>query len=101
VLGAILISGQKTSVSSALTHDGVPRAIAAKATNSFGASAGPSGRASPSVVHDVQLTFAHSTQTVFYIMAAVMAVTFVVAVRGLPRGRVETADQPVAAVAQP
>ena len=99
VLGAILVSEEKTNVSSALTHDGVPRAIADKAASSFGASAGPSGGASPSVLHDVQLAFAHSTQTVFYIMAAVMAATFLVAVRGLPRGRVETADEAVPAPA--
>jgi hypothetical protein len=37
-------------------------------------------------VHQVQLAFAHSTQTVFYIMAGVMAATFLVAVRGCPRG---------------
>jgi hypothetical protein len=43
------------------------------------------------VVHAVQLAFADSTQTVFYIMAGVMAVTFVVAVRRLPRGRVQEA----------
>ena len=99
VLGAILVSEEKTNVSSALTHDGVPRAIADKAAGSFGASAGPSAGASPSVLHDVQLAFAHSTQTVFYIMAAVMAATFLVAVRGLPRGRIETPDQAVPATA--
>ena len=99
VLGAILVSEEKTNVSSALTHDGVPRAIADKAASSFGASAGPSAGASPSVLHDVQLAFAHSTQTVFYIMAAVMAATFLVAVRGLPRGRMETADEAVPATA--
>ena len=44
-------------------------------------------------MHDVQLAFAHSTQTVFYIMAGVMATTFIVAVRGLPRARVELAEE--------
>jgi hypothetical protein len=53
-------------------------------------------------VHEVQLAFAHSTQTVFYCMAAVMAATFLVALRGLPRGRVETADeQPATGPAAP
>ena len=55
-----------------------------------------SGAGQPhALVHDVQLAFAQSTQTVFYIMAAVMAATFVVAVRRVPRGRVETADAEV------
>jgi len=49
------------------------------------------------LVHDVQLAVAHSTQTVFYIMAGVMAATFLVAVRRVPRGRVEMAEAPVSA----
>ena len=43
-------------------------------------------------MHDVQLAYAHSTQTVFYIMAGVMAATFIVALRWMPRGRVEAVD---------
>jgi hypothetical protein len=35
----------------------------------------------------VQLDFAHSLRTVFFIMAAVMAVAFVVALVAVPRGR--------------
>ena len=42
--------------------------------------------------HAVQLAFAHSTQTVFHIMAGVLAVTFVVAIRFLRR-----AQEPAAA----
>jgi hypothetical protein len=53
------------------------------------ATAGANSRAGqpPALVHDVQLAYAHSTQTIFYLMAAVMAATFIVAIRGLPRGR--------------
>ncbi len=43
------------------------------------------------LVHDVQIAFAHSTQTLFHIMAGVLAATFVVAVLWMARGRVETA----------
>jgi hypothetical protein len=42
---------------------------------------------SPAIVHGVQLAFAHSTQTVFY----VMAVTFLVSIRHHPRGRAQEA----------
>jgi hypothetical protein len=49
-------------------------------------------------VHAVQLAYAHSTRTVFYIMAGVLAATFVVALRGFPKGRVERA---LAGVAEP
>jgi hypothetical protein len=44
-------------------------------------------------VHGVQLAFAHSTQTVFYVMAGVMAGTFLVSVRGLPWERTAPADE--------
>jgi EmrB/QacA subfamily drug resistance transporter len=97
VLGAILISENKSNVSGALTEHGVPSAAAHKVAASFGAAAPPSGTGSrepPSLVHAVQLAFAHSTQTVFYIMAGVMAATFVVAVRRLPSGRVKVPVEP-------
>jgi EmrB/QacA subfamily drug resistance transporter len=48
---------------------------------------------------DPRLAFAHATQTVFHIMAGVLAFTFLVALRGLPRGRVETVEEPVAQTA--
>jgi EmrB/QacA subfamily drug resistance transporter len=95
VLGAILISRTQTNVGAALIKAGVPSSIAHRVASSFSA-AGAGQRAgsghSHALVHQVQLAFAHSTQTVFYIMAGVMAVTFVVAVRRLPRGRVAASD---------
>jgi EmrB/QacA subfamily drug resistance transporter len=96
VLGAILISRNDTNVTAALTKHGVPTSVAHRIAASFagggaGSSAG-SGR-SPVLVHDVQLAFAHSTQTVLYIMAGVMVATFIVAVRWLPRGRPESAEE--------
>jgi EmrB/QacA subfamily drug resistance transporter len=97
VLGAILISQNKTNVGGALTKHGVPNAIAQKVAASFssGGAGGHSGSAEPAaLVHDVQLAFAHSTQTVFYIMAGVMAATFLLALRRLPRGRVEAPVEP-------
>jgi len=95
VLGAILISENNTNITSALSRAGVPRAVAHKIASSFGPSTGgASGAAEPhAIVHDVQIAFAHSTQTVFRIMAAVLAATFLVAVRGLPRGGVQPVDE--------
>jgi EmrB/QacA subfamily drug resistance transporter len=95
VLGAILISRNDTNVTNALTKHGVPSGIAHRVAASFSASGAPSGSSSgrsPALVHDVQLAFAHSTQTVFYIMAGVMVATFIVALRWLPRGRLEYVD---------
>jgi EmrB/QacA subfamily drug resistance transporter len=97
VLGAILISANKTNVGSALTKHGVPNAIAQKVAASFssgGAGGHPGSAGSAALVHDVQLAFAHSVQTVFYVMAGVMAVTFLLAVRRLPAGRIEAPVEP-------
>jgi hypothetical protein len=45
------------------------------------------------------MAFAHSTQTIFYVMAGVMAVSFLIALRWLPRGRLEQpVEAPVSAV---
>ena len=99
VLGAILITRNDSGVTAALTKNGVPGNVAHRVAASFGASApssnGGTGR-SAALVHDVQLAFAHSTQTVFYIMAGVMAATFIVAVRWLPRGRMEESGEAAA-----
>lgn len=101
VLGTILVSQNTSNVTSALTKDGVPKAAAERAAASFGSSGGSGGGApggtSQSLVHDVQVAFAHSTQTVFYIMAGVMAATFLTALAFLPSGRVETQEEPVEA----
>jgi len=100
VLGAILINRADTNVTNALTKNGVPGGVAHRIAASFGASRAPSGSGrSPALVHDVQLAFAHSTQTVFYIMAGVMVATFIVAVRWLPRGRLESVKDEEAFVA--
>jgi len=74
----------------------VPSGAAHRIAASFGGS-GPgagAGKGQPAaLVHDVQLAFAHSTQTVFYIMSGVLVATFIVAVRWLPRGRLERVNE--------
>jgi fucose permease len=93
ILGTILITENRSNVTSALTHAGVPKGAAEAVAGKFGtgAAATASGAGQPhALVHDVEMAFAHSTQTVFYVMAGVMAASFLVAVRWLPRGRVET-----------
>ena len=98
IMGAVLISRTETNVTGALTKAGVPGSVARRVASSFGTSPGAgSGNGQPhAIVHDVQLAFAHSTQTVFYIMAGIMTATFIVTARWLPRGRVaEAASGPV------
>ncbi len=94
VLGAILVSQDETNVAGALTKSGVPKPVAHKIAASFGSGAASSGSGhSHALVHSVQLAYAHSTQTIFYIMAGVMAATFIVAVRFVPGGRVEPPEE--------
>jgi EmrB/QacA subfamily drug resistance transporter len=94
IMGAVLISRNETNVTGALTKAGVPGGVAHRVASSFGTSPGGGGGGGQphAIVHDVQLAFAHSTQTVFYVMAGIMAATFIVTVRWLPRGRVATVD---------
>jgi EmrB/QacA subfamily drug resistance transporter len=89
VLGTILLSTSRTNVATQLEKVGVPARTAHRVAQSFNFSASSQGATAhepPKYVHAVQLAFAQSTQTVFYIMAGVLAVTFLVVVRFLPRG---------------
>ncbi len=88
ILGTILITRNHTNITAALTKAGVPHNAAYRAAHEFGLSVSSqaSGAAQPHrVVHAVQLAFAQSTQTVFYIMAGVLCATLVIALRWLPR----------------
>src|SRR5262249_33112529 len=91
VLGAILISRDDSNVANALTNAGVPSSVANRVAHTFSTHVGGGGISSsgrsPALVHQVQLAYAHSTQTIFYIMAGVMVAVFIVAVRWMPRGR--------------
>ncbi len=99
VLGTILINRNVANVGGVLTRAGVPGQTAHRIASSFGSSSSAAGgggfaRESPALTHQVQLAFAHSTQTVFYIMAGVLAATFIVTVLALPRGRSALAEDP-------
>src|SRR5450755_1294311 len=96
VLGAVLISQNKTNITRALTKTGVPKAAAQKVAAAFGSAAPHAtagSRQATSVTHEIQVAFAHSTQTVFYIMAGVMATTFLIALLRLPGGRVALQEE--------
>jgi len=96
VLGAILSTHTRTNITYQLTHAGVPAAAARRVASSFTYSTPSSqsaAHASPHLVHAVQLAFAQSTQTVFYVMAGLLAATFILAVRFLPRGHAELEDR--------
>jgi fucose permease len=104
IMGALLISRNDTNVTGALTKAGVPSTVAHRVASSFGTSpSGGGGAGQPhAIVRDVQVAFAHSTQTIFYVMAGIMAATFIVTVRWLPRGRVAVPeDEPEVGTVDP
>jgi predicted MFS family arabinose efflux permease len=96
VLGALLISETKTKVAGALTRHGVPESVADRVASSFGSAASSGASRSGALAHEVELAFAHSLQPVFYAMAGVLALTFLITLLWLPRGRLEPADRPLA-----
>ena len=68
-------------------------------TSAGGGAAGESGRGAQAIVDAVQLDLAHSTQTVVYAMAGIMAAAFLVAAVLMPRGR--AAEEPTGPAAVP
>ncbi|HEX2161136.1 MAG TPA: MFS transporter [Thermoleophilaceae bacterium] len=102
VLGTILILRNKVNIEASLGDLGVPKeradeVAAALSQSGSGEQSGSfgeiSGRAAQRMFEAVQHDFAQSTQTIFYVMAGVMVVAFLVAVVGLPKGRVEGANE--------
>ncbi len=109
VLGTILILRNKANIESSLGALGVPRERADQIADALSQSGGGSasgsfgdatGRAARRAFEAVQHDFALSTRTVFYVMAGVMVVTYVLAHVAMPRGKAadpEAASAPAAA----
>lgn len=87
ILGTVSVSEFHSRIRSSLIARGVPRhqaeAEASRISQSHSASQGGSAGSIP---HYIQLDFAYATRTVFYIMAAIMAVAALVAHFGLRHG---------------
>jgi EmrB/QacA subfamily drug resistance transporter len=108
VLGTVLILQNKANIESSLGALGVPKERADAIADSISQGSGPppgsegGGERVQQIMSSVQQDFASSTQVVFYAMAGVLAVAFVVAWIGMPRGKSEPApdvDEPVASAA--
>ena len=107
VMGSLFISQNVDRVETTLTSKGLPTAEAdriAHAITSSGASGDATGLASHAgsgthaIFEAVQLDIAHSTQTIAWVMAGIMAVAFLVAKLLMPAGRVlETTAEDVEA----
>jgi EmrB/QacA subfamily drug resistance transporter len=95
ILGTILVSRMRSRITTSLIHMGVPGARAhAEASHLSQSQSG--GGSVASIPHFVRLDFAYATQTVLYVMAAIMAAAAVVALLGLRSGVQEDspADEP-------
>ncbi len=99
VLGTILIVANKSNVEASLAEAGIGKQRAdqvADALTHSGAGdsssfAARGGERAKEIFEAVQLDFALASRTVFYVMAGVMAAAFVIALVGLPGGKVERA----------
>jgi EmrB/QacA subfamily drug resistance transporter len=104
ILGALLISRTQHNVTPVLTRAGVPERVAHSIASAIG-SGSPTGGSSfnepHALIHQVQLAFAHSTQTVFDVMTGVFVFTFLVVVRGMPRGQPELQESAGAPAVSP
>ena len=100
VLGTILITENRSNLESTLGAKGIPKSAADNIADqiSQGASAGAeapekAGPHAEAIFNTVQSAIAHdfalASRSVFYVMAGVMAVAFVVALAKMPSGKVE------------
>jgi MFS family permease len=100
VLGTVLILREKANIESSLGALGVPTRRADQIADALSHGGGGSGFAeragsrAETLLATVQQDFALSVQVVFYAMAGVMMVAFLVTVVGMPGGRVEAVPQP-------
>ena len=96
ILGTVSVTVTRSQLTTSLTKLGVPPAQAA--TEAANQSQSRSGNVA-AIPRFFRLDFAHSTQTVLYVMAAIMAAGAIVAIIGLRRGvQQETAAEEVEAV---
>jgi EmrB/QacA subfamily drug resistance transporter len=98
ILGTILVTEMRSRLTTSLIAQGLPRAraqveaalLAQSRGGAAGGGAGGSGGGGVGAIpHFYRLDFAYATQTVFYVMAGIMAVAWLVAVLGLRRGAQE------------
>jgi hypothetical protein len=85
ILGTILVTQLRSRVTSSLIAQGTPPARAAAEASKIGQSQNSQNTGAP-IPHYIRLDFAYATRTVFYIMAAVMAVAAIVGLVGLEPG---------------
>jgi EmrB/QacA subfamily drug resistance transporter len=93
ILGSIQVSELRSRLTTSLVSQGAPSGRAHAEATSISQSRGGNG-STAHIPHFIRLDFAHSTSTVLYVMAAIMAVAAVLALIGLRAGLQEEADVP-------
>ncbi|MGH3271838.1 MAG: MFS transporter [Trebonia sp.] len=91
ILGTILISEFRSQITSSLRGQGLPGPAAAAEAAKIAQLQGGSGNPA-AIPAFIRADFAAATREVLYVMAAIMAVAALVALRGLRRGVQEQAD---------
>jgi MFS family permease len=85
ILGTILLSEFRSNITSSLVAKGLPRAAAAAEASSISQLKGGSGNVA-AIPQFIRADFAAATRDILYVMAAIMAVAALVALRGLKWG---------------
>lgn len=107
ILGTVLITVERSRLTSSLTSLGLPHGAASHLAGQIAQSRGASGVSSSAlngphgqaILHSVQVGFAHATEAVLYGMCGIMAAAALVAFLGLQRG-LQREDAPAAASAE-
>jgi EmrB/QacA subfamily drug resistance transporter len=93
ILGSILVSQLRSHTTTSLMHLGLTSTQAhARASNIAQQAQGGSGGSAGHIPHFIRLDFAQATQTVFYVMAGIMAAAAIAAFIGLRAGVQEETD---------
>jgi EmrB/QacA subfamily drug resistance transporter len=96
VLGSFLILENRSNLEATADSNGIPKEVGSEIADAIsqGTGVGDTSEKLPApvqkVVDSIPHDFALASRTVFYVMAGVMAVAFVVALVGMPGGKVET-----------
>ena len=107
IMGAILLTVNRSNLETSLATFGIPKAradaIAESVTGSGGNNsasfAKQAGSKATEIFDAVRLDFAQATRVILFVMAGIMAVTALVALFGLPKGRQELDEEPDTAAA--
>jgi len=93
ILGTILITVFRSKITASLTAKGVPGPAASAEAAKIAQLQGGSNSTVATIPQFIRADFAGATQTVLYVMALIMAVAALVALRGLRRGVQQETDE--------